>query len=86
VIILIFVIALSNIRIKLRWNRLNGNDEIVLSIIALFGWVKIERTITKVDFINLRNGNELDGRVQKNVKSYGCSKSMVSTIDQTVEV
>ena len=60
--IFIFAISLSDIRIKLRWNRLNGNDEIILAVIALYGWLKIERTVTKIDFINLKNGVQVDDR------------------------
>jgi hypothetical protein len=54
------VIALSNIHIRLRWNRIHGNDEIAISINAIFGWVVIEKSISEIDFINLRKGIQVD--------------------------
>ncbi|MEY4480006.1 MAG: hypothetical protein RLZZ267_684 [Bacillota bacterium] len=54
------MIALSNIHIRLRWNRIHGNDEIAISINAIFGWVVIEKSISEIDFINLRKGIQVD--------------------------
>lgn len=62
VLTLIVLFALSNIHIRLRWNRIHGNDEIIVTVCALFGLLIIEKSITKIDFLNLRKGVKVDDR------------------------